>query len=210
MVAVTTSTSDFPCPHCARRIASAPDLAGTLVSCPHCARQFQMPGTRLPVPPPAQATKTCPFCAERISSNAIKCKHCGSMLVPLPGALGQAVAGPPTYPPTYPQPYPGPSIITTPLLISAIGNIVVGLIWLSTCFGVVFSVPMFILCAFEFNLYSKADTLGIVDLSRRAKTLAIFEVVVGLFNTVSFVCGILLLINAPKAERQSYSAARVI
>lgn len=30
------------------------------------------------------ATRTCPFCAEDIKIEALKCKHCGSMLEPLP------------------------------------------------------------------------------------------------------------------------------
>lgn len=30
--------------------------------------------------------RTCPFCAEQIAASAIKCKHCGSILVPLPHA----------------------------------------------------------------------------------------------------------------------------
>ncbi|WP_414540160.1 superinfection immunity protein [Stenotrophomonas forensis] len=31
-------------------------------------------------PPPARATKRCPFCAEDVLREAIKCKHCGSEL----------------------------------------------------------------------------------------------------------------------------------
>jgi phage shock protein PspC (stress-responsive transcriptional regulator) len=37
-------------------------------------------------PRPTSATKSCPYCAEEIKPAAIKCKHCGTWLVPVPEA----------------------------------------------------------------------------------------------------------------------------
>jgi hypothetical protein len=58
--------------------------------------------------------------------------------------------------------------IKVPVLISAISNIVVGMIWAVTCFGVVFTIPMVILCIFEFGLWSKADSLSLRRLGDEA------------------------------------------
>ena len=92
-------------------------------------------------------------------------------------------------------------LLTTPVLISAIGNIAVGLIWFGTliCFPV--GIPMMILCIFEFMYYGDSDQLSPEELIRRAGILAICEIVCGLFNLVSLVCGILLLINKGKYKR---------
>jgi len=98
--------------------------------------------------------------------------------------------------------YHAPASIKIPLLISAIGNIVVALLWLTTCFGFIFAVPMIVLCVFEFRLYAVADELPLDELTRRSKTLAIYEIIVGLANLVSLVCGILLMIHAPNVQRK--------
>lgn len=34
-------------------------------------------------PPPAPDLRECPFCSEAIRATAVKCKHCGSEVVPL-------------------------------------------------------------------------------------------------------------------------------
>jgi hypothetical protein len=57
---------------------------------------------------------------------------------------------------------------------------------------------MVILCIFEFGLWSKADSLSPQRLGGQAKSLAIFEILVGLANTPTLICGIIVLINSGK------------
>jgi hypothetical protein len=93
--------------------------------------------------------------------------------------------------------------IATPLLVSAIGNIVVGLLWASTCFGIVFTIPMAVLCVMEFSLYAEVEKLPKSEVARRATGIAWFEIIVGLFNLVSLVCGIVLLVNISKLRSRT-------
>lgn len=135
-------------------------------------------------------TKFCQECGKRIRARAEICPKCGVRQFDdgyLPGRSDKSRDG-----------------VKVPVLISAISNIVVGLIWASTCLGILFTIPMVVLCCFEFALYSKADSLPLRRLGRDAKTLAIFEVVVGLANTPTLICGIIVLINSGKLEGRDY------
>lgn len=92
-------------------------------------------------------------------------------------------------------------MLTTPVLISAIGNVAIGCVWISTICGIPIGIAMIVLCVFEFMFYSDSDRLSPDQLVRKSGTLAICEIVCGLFNLVSLVCGILLLINKGKYHR---------
>lgn len=133
-------------------------------------------------------TKYCHECGRQIRHRAEICPNCG---VRQPdGGDGPSRSG------------KSRDKIKTPLLISAISNIVVGLIWLATGIGIVFTIPMVILCIAEFGLWSKADGLPPRELGEKAKSLAIFEILVGLANTPTLVCGIITTINSGKLVKQ--------
>lgn len=129
-------------------------------------------------------TKYCHECGQRIRARAEICPKCG---VRQPDRADELS-----------RPSKSREGIKVPVLISAISNIVVGLIWAATCFGIVFTIPMVILWIFEFALWSQADSLSPRELGGRAKTLGIFEIIVGLVNTPTLICGIIVLINSGK------------
>jgi TM2 domain-containing membrane protein YozV/DNA-directed RNA polymerase subunit RPC12/RpoP len=78
-------SSKSACPHCESVVSIPPLLANELVECPICRGTFYADGSQPQTLPPTRPvtpsrTKACPFCAEPIAADAIKCKHCGSML----------------------------------------------------------------------------------------------------------------------------------
>ncbi len=218
------------CPTCGKRLKAPDEAAGKTVTCPKCSCRMTLP-TSEPVPrsrtvvrpvvpeereyepadePPRPSrrssrqqadddyeeddeparTKYCHECGRRIRTRAEICPKCGVRQPDSddgPRRSGKSRDG-----------------VKVPVLISAISNIVVGLIWASTCFGIVFTIPMVILCIFEFALWSKADSLSPRRLGGQAKSLAIFEIVVGLVNTPTLICGIIVLINSGKLAGRDY------
>lgn len=138
------------------------------------------------------------------------CPHCGEGLeapeslggdeMLCPSCQGRTIVPRRVARRTYQATQPGISGVTVPLLISGIANIVVGLLWLGATFGCAFpiSIGLWVLAVFEFMLYASAERMPITKLGRQAHTLGIIEIVAGLFNTVTLVCGIIVLVHASK------------
>ncbi len=72
----------------------------------------------------------------------------------------------------------------------------IGLVWISTLCGVVIGVPQIVLAIFEILFFAQADKKPLDAALSQAKLLGILEIVSGLFNLISFVCGILTLVFA--------------
>ena len=139
-------------------------------------------------------------------SATVRCRTCGLQFVPPEGGRGAAVPCPQCAAPVsdgqadYDPPahcFPKDSVrdgVKLAVLVSAVANLVVGGLWGTTCFGLVLTGPMVVLSVFEVLLWFRADALPDQKLADRAWTLALFEVVLGVFNTPTLVCGIVALV----------------
>lgn len=99
--------------------------------------------------------------------------------------------------------------VTVPILVSALANLVGGYLWLflSSCLAIFLTAPMLVLCAFELIYFARAPQMAGRDLDRRGTALGVFEVILGIFNGVSFVCGILVLLNLMKLRDRLQTGA---
>lgn len=85
--------------------------------------------------------------------------------------------------------------VTVPVLVSAVANLIGGYAWLTTCFGIVLTAPMLVLCVFELIYFATAAQMTRGQLMGRGRAIGICEIVVGVFNLVSLVCGVVVLVH---------------
>ena len=125
--------------------------------------------------------KNCPSCGNEVNVDAAACPHCGASLPEAPAAA-----------PVYDYP---PTILTVPIVISAVWNVMTAIGWASMipCIGLVIAVPYAVLAFFEVTTFVKAPTMSPDQLYRRCGPLGICQIVLGLSNLVPIICGILLL-----------------
>lgn len=121
---------DFHCRNCGKALRAPDDGVGRRCRCPTCGAEttvpqpnaFAAPGSAYTV---TEETKECPYCAEPIKPNAVKCRFCGSML------QGSSSPGmgltPPACPPSV---YPGAPVHQARNSGFAIAALVLGLLGL--------------------------------------------------------------------------------
>lgn len=112
---------------------------------------------------------------------------------------------PPTVPaPIAPPPGSRADAVRIPILISAIFNLLTAIGWAMGCITIVISIPLIVLCIFEFMQHAKLGDPNrrgnLADSTRIIAILEICTIITG--NLPSMICGILVLVNLKDLERQ--------
>lgn len=86
------------------------------------------------------------------------------------------------------------------VMASGIVNVILGSLFTLTCYGSPIGIPMLILGIFELVHHSKRNSLPPYYFASSSITLGIFEIVVGLFNVISLIMGIIVLAHATSVK----------
>ena len=163
----------FECPSCGSPFLIAEQYRGREVKCPRCSTT-SIADDNKPAETPAGSTMPCPFCAEEISTNVIRCQHCGSIVrQPGPGP----VQG-------YPQRTSG----------MAIASLVLGLI---PCM----CVPSLLAIIFGHIALSKiANSNG----QLKGRGMAIAGLILGYFFTAASIIYVIIVAAGTTSEMQGF------
>jgi hypothetical protein len=95
-------------------------------------------------------------------------------------------------------PLPRPLILL--MLVSAWANVGMGLLWMSIArFGLFLGIPMILLAASEIYLCLAQRYFGSFRIKlQAARAIAMSEMIVGLANGVSLICGLIIIIVAKR------------
>ena len=91
------------------------------------------------------------------------------------------------------------------MLISAISNLLIGLLTLFFLIGVIYLILSF----YEFRLDRTSDRADPGDFAKSARNLSYFQMALGVFNGVALICGIVVFLNSGKL-RDGLRSAREI
>lgn len=177
------------CPHCMAKLQIEPSFAGLPVACPTCRGRFQAPLPKAADPNEINR----PFCdAGHFSSTSGDTRYGDS------GALDGNFAGfqsrySSTRGPARARAELNPGIPIC-ILVSGIANIVIGCLWICTILGVVIGVPQLILGLFEIVYFCQSSNVSTQQAIAKARILGVLEIVSGLANLVSLICGIMVVV----------------
>ena len=139
----------------------------------------------------------CPYCRMELqldpqfAGDVVSCPNCnGKFQSPIARASAASYAGG----------FPGASELNPGIkicvLVSSVGNILAGLIWISTLCAAPIGIAQIVLAIFEIIYFAQADSKPRHTALSQAKLFGILEIVSGIFNLISLVCGILVLVFA--------------
>lgn len=100
-----------------------------------------------------------------------------------------------------------PDELRVPLLVSGISNLIfaVGLGWTGCLLP--FAVALVVLAVYEIKLFQKSNRVSTSEYAAEAKSLATYEIIAGIFNPPTLVCGIIVMVFAGKYIDRRHASA---